>query len=78
MGFLQPKMPGSKRGGYCWFRKIRTTQELRHWDPEYGRMSRSPGYLPNSWDDLPRHVERCWKRQRTTQFRPKAMESGEI
>ena len=77
MGFLQPKMSGAKRVRYRWFRDIRTTQELRHWDAQYGRIARSPGHLPTSWDDLPRQVERCWKRHRASQFRPKDSGSKE-
>jgi hypothetical protein len=78
MGFLQPKMSGSKRGGYRWFREIRTTQERRHWDADHGRAARSPHRLPNAWDERTRHVDGSWKRHRTSQFRPKALESGEI
>jgi hypothetical protein len=62
---------GSKRGHGRSLRRIRTTQERRLWDREYGRARRSPTNLPNLYDDdPPRNVERCWKAQRQTQWRP--------
>lgn len=61
---------GSKRGGYCWIRSPRTTQEMRMWDGELGRWGRSPRRLPDAWyDEVGRHVERSWKRHRRTQYR---------
>lgn len=35
------------------------------------RASRRAHLLPTAWDDLTRHTERCWKRQRRTQWKPR-------
>lgn len=35
------------------------------------RASRRAHLLPTIWDDLVRHTERCWKRQRRTQWKPR-------
>ncbi|MEE9572800.1 MAG: hypothetical protein V3W20_07130 [Candidatus Neomarinimicrobiota bacterium] len=62
------------RGFYIWYKKPRTTQELR-WNEahgEYSRGKRRKGYLPTAWDDYPRgdHRERKnWKRRRKTQWK---------
>lgn len=60
---------GAKRsyGNMC--RLIRTAQEQRLWDREFGRGKRSPARLPNCRDEVWRHVERSWKRHRLTQYR---------
>jgi hypothetical protein len=66
---LRPYVPwqGSRTNGNC-FRRIRTAQERRAWDPRYGRPGRSPAQLPEYHDEMMRHVERCWKRHRRRQY----------
>lgn len=77
MGYEQAKHPGRKwswkRYG-CLFRAMRTTQECRHWDAEYGRDRRAPHRLPNAWCDYVRSDwrHRTWKRHRRTQWKPKS------
>jgi hypothetical protein len=53
------------------YRKIRTTQELRNWDEQYGRAARSPARLPNSYDDQMVRLERSWKSFRDHQWKVK-------
>ena len=71
-------VPGTRKcsGHYCWFRHPRTANERRlnalvlAEDGEIGpRAARRPARIPTAWDDLGRHVERNWKRQRKTQWR---------
>lgn len=52
-----------KRGRYCWLRNPKTKQEIT-----YG----SRRDLPTSWDDIPRHVEKNWKKYRKTQWKEKS------
>lgn len=59
---------GRKWPRYRWHRHVRTTAELRWGDPEFGRASRNRRHLPSYWDDVLRHVERSWKRQRKTKY----------
>ncbi|MBK1670405.1 hypothetical protein CKO28_20485 [Rhodovibrio sodomensis] len=77
-----------RHGGGSYFRRPRTTAEIRAWDDaldaadeaaEYGgtlrlRRRRGPKALPEAWDDIPRgdHDHRCWKRHRRTQYRTRA------
>lgn len=58
------------RGGYGFFRRPRTSAERRLntlvliEDGEVScRARRKPNQLPNPWDDILRHKERCWKAQ---------------
>jgi len=73
MGFQQTVFSGRKRASLGIFRQIRTTQERRRWDPELGRLKRSPHRLPNAWDEFIRRPERTWKRYRATQYRPRTL-----
>jgi hypothetical protein len=68
-GILTGYWSGYKRSGGHYYRHMRTTQERRHWDSEYGRASRSPRKLPSWYDDIPRHTERSWKRHRRSQWK---------
>lgn len=63
---------GGKRAFGNFYRPINTTQERRHFDPEFGRTKRSLRRLPTRWDDIPRgdYRHRSWKRHRATQYRP--------
>lgn len=70
LGFRSGPVPhtgyGNKAGG-SWYRRPRTTQELRRnsWDYKHARKRRCKKLLPNAWDDLPRHSRgRSWKRQK--------------
>ena len=60
---------------YNYFRRMRTTQELRYLCDEdhykYSRKRRKN--LPNSWDDLYRkdYDDKSWKRHRRTQYKVK-------
>jgi len=64
-------VPGTrKRSRYGnYIRRPYTQAERRDavWLEEEGeppiRASRRANYLPTRWDDMPRHTERCWKRQ---------------
>lgn len=68
----------SRWGAY--YRNVQTTQERRENDflafdedaREYGikpRARRNAATLVNPWDDIYRHTERNWKRQRRTQYK---------
>lgn len=62
------KMTGRKHSVYGWYRSIHTYPEMREWFnvDEYnirGRARRSKAMLPESWDDISRHVEKSWKNQ---------------
>jgi len=61
----------SNRGRYCWFRRMKTTAEARRAlaDGNLVRAKRNRRNLPNSYDDVCRHVERNWKRHRKTQYK---------
>jgi hypothetical protein len=60
---------GYKIARYGFFRDIRTTQEIRNWDRELGRMSRSPSQIPDCYEELIRTVQRSWKEHRKTQWK---------
>jgi hypothetical protein len=51
------------------FRQLRTTQEIRNWDKELGRMSRSPRQIPGYYDEIIRTAQRSWKEHRKTQWK---------
>ena len=70
MGYQQSLSPGRKQTRYGFLRDMRTTQERRAWDEEYGRAARSAHRLVDAWDDVCRHFERSWKRHRRTQYKP--------
>ena len=62
----------SRRGGYAWggHRAIRTFQERKWasaWDDEEDcprvRARRNARNLPEPWDDIPSHNDKCWKTQ---------------
>lgn len=76
MGYEQAKHAGRKRSGRpycCLLRAMRTTQERRLWDAEYGRDRRAPHRLPNAWWDYLRSDwrHRTWKRHRRSQWKSK-------
>lgn len=53
------------------FRKIRTTQE-RKWNEAHKDTIKIRGNrknIPDSWEDFPRDYQRCWKKQRKTQYK---------
>lgn len=79
MGFQQVRSRGRKQNR-CWyghyFRAVRTTQERRFWDDEFGRIARAPHRLPQHWDDVPRHIDRSWKSHRLTQYHPVLSDSS--
>lgn len=43
------------------FRRPKSTNEKRQWDPEYGRLKRSPSLLPDEYDDKYRSGSKSWK-----------------
>lgn len=61
---------GAKTHGGSYYRRPRTTQERRFWDPEFGRASRSLRRLPEAWGDNWARPTRSWKRHRPTQYKP--------
>lgn len=78
-GFRCEPVPGvHKRGGYRYFRRPKTNRDLKHQnahlddladlDLQAFKVARDRD-VPTSWDDIPRHVERNWKRFRKTQYR---------
>lgn len=69
MGYQQTRMPGGRWSRHGYMRHMRTTQERRHWDAEYGRASRNRKGLPDAYDDFLRYPQRSWKEQRATQYR---------
>lgn len=81
--FRRTPVPRTGKGSpYRWLRHPRTTSERRASDAvdndpemrEYkvkSRAKRSKAMLPSAWDDLPRHVDKSWKRHRKTQYRMK-------
>jgi hypothetical protein len=52
-------------------RHPKTTQERRQNQDGWGRPCRSLHSLVNAWDDIWRRNQRCWKKQRKTQYKPK-------
>lgn len=54
-----------------WLRCPRTTQEKRMWEAceVKGRARRSPPNLPNAYDDIFIHYEKCWKSLRKTKWK---------
>ena len=53
-----------RRSFYFYYKRPRTTQERRMFDPQYSRTKRNLRYLPNAYDDFPRgdvHNRRSWK-----------------
>lgn len=63
------------RGGKRFHRRFRTFNErklnIRIEDDPPARAKRCDRNLPSWWDDLPRCVQRCWKSQRKTRWRPR-------
>lgn len=68
-----------KRRHRRWFRRVGTMCELRAQDmsayreddsgvPIKGDNRLRSRHIPNSWDDIYRHREKNWKRQRTTRW----------
>lgn len=56
---------------YCGYRRPRTTQERRANQSKNDPMVRGRRHaaiLPNSYDDIHRHVEKGWKRNRRQQY----------
>lgn len=58
---------------YCWFRRPKTTSEVRaNSDPDIKLMvrgARLPTQLPSAYDDINRCVQRSWKVHRGTQYK---------
>lgn len=56
----------------CWYRSPKTTQE-RRWNYAHGkkyvRAKRYGHNLPNSYDDIKIHKDKCWKSKRKNQYR---------
>ena len=52
-----------------WYRKPRTTAEMRANQGEYARAKRRPRNLPSSYDDQPYRNTNSWKDKRKTQYR---------
>lgn len=70
---------GLHNPAWRWFRRLRTVQEHRWahaWDDEEFaprvRAARQGQHLPNAWDDIRGHNEKCWKHQTKNrhQWRP--------
>lgn len=60
------------------YREFKTASEKRiacihEYEGLYKLIRRKRSYkgLPNSWDDYRIHINRCWKRNRKTQFKAK-------
>lgn len=74
-----PFTMGSKPRPYRYFRHPRNAGEKREWytamDQEVAtpkvRAKRNPRNLADAWDDRVRTIDRCWKRQRRTQYHKK-------
>jgi hypothetical protein len=47
----------------------RANQEWRDVEFKFCRANRRPKRLPNSWDDIITHSDRCWKSHRKTQYK---------
>ena len=60
-------IPGTRGGRrcYCWWRRMKTTQEIRmNQDVEHKLYTRGKRRnLPEHWDDVHRCVQRSWKTQ---------------
>lgn len=65
--FRKDPVPYTGKGKWhnycCRYRSAKVMQEKRLYDKQYGRPKRSPRMLPDTWDDIHRHTERCWKAQ---------------
>jgi hypothetical protein len=61
---------GYKRKRGRWLRHMKTTAEIRAYDPELCRAKRSPRNLPTVFDDFVISYERSWKRHRLHQYKP--------
>lgn len=70
MGFQQSYHTGRKPTGCSFYRHMRTTQERRLWDPEYGRAKRSRQRLVEAYDERIRRDQRTWKAFRKTRWKP--------
>lgn len=69
VGFRCAPVPHTRHYGHSsYYRRMRTTQELRRncWEPKFARGKRRKKYLSNAWDDLPksRRARYSWKNQR--------------
>lgn len=51
------------------FRKPRTTAERKANQDGWERRKRNYKVLPNTYDDVYAHREKCWKRYRRNQYR---------
>jgi hypothetical protein len=65
---------GYKRSFGNYWRRPKTTQEKRWYSFEKHdklklRAKRNVVNLPDMWDDIRRHRERCWKNTRKTQYK---------
>lgn len=69
------------RGGAGYWRRPRTQaerrlnqrdSEAREWGEPPIRGRRSSKALPSSWDDISRDKQKSWKKQRSTQWKPRA------
>jgi hypothetical protein len=47
----------------------RANQEWRDYDWKFCRPARRDKRLPNAWDDIVTHSDRCWKSHRKTQYK---------
>lgn len=77
MGYEQSMHPGRKWSRYSnLLRAMRTSQEKRFWDDEFGRLKRSPHRLPEYRDDYIRSdwKHHSWKRHRQHQWKPRPPE----
>lgn len=63
---------------YRFWRHPKTFNELRQYyatiDNDLGirikvRGKRRPNYLPDTWDEMDRDIQRSWKKQRKTQYK---------
>lgn len=79
LGWLVPfRKPWTSKRNSCgyWFRRPKTLNEKRlnslvlaeDGEPA-ARASRGPMYLPSTWDDIGRLVERSWKSHRLTRWK---------
>jgi len=64
--FRSGPVPGTgKRRGESYYRSPRTTQEIRLSKDQdtkaFVRVKRTSRYLPNTWDDVRRNTNHCWK-----------------
>lgn len=71
-----PRTGRSRRGRYAILRHPQTLATLREaasCDPLEPKLRgrRGRNVIPSSWDDQFRHLERSWKRQRRTRWKPR-------